>query len=187
MTPNAPTCTAGKGGSSPFLWPRSTSRVRPGASAPPPSRRSRERAELAAHIRQTRAIHAEAVRVRYQPKIDVIKLSRRQQIAALKDRHHDDMQREDEALQVREAEREQGRETLKEQIDAWKKVHREAADPVASPLGIDWTAEAAPAPVRMPGARAPRPACRPTIPAPPLLQTGVRQRPGAVAIGDVGI
>jgi hypothetical protein len=110
-------------------------------------RHERERAGLAAHIRQTRAAQAEAVRARYQPEIDSIKLDRRQQVAALKERHHETMLHEDAALQAREAEREQAREILKQEIDAWKKSQREAADrqpAVASPLGADWTAEAPP-------------------------------------------
>jgi hypothetical protein len=108
----------------------------------------RERAELAAHIRQTRAIHAEAVRVRYQPEIDAIKQSRRQQVAGLKERHHDEMLHEDAALQRREAEREQGRESLKQQIDAWKKAPPESSDrqtAIASRLGADWNAKDEPA------------------------------------------
>jgi MobA/MobL family len=105
----------------------------------------RERAALAAHIRQTRAIQAEAVRARYHPEIDAIKLNRRQQIAALKERHHDDMLREDEILQFREAEREQGREILKQQIDTWKKAQRGIISDrkmvVASCLDTDWNAK----------------------------------------------
>jgi hypothetical protein len=89
---------------------------------------NRERAELAAHIRQTRSAQAEAVRARYQPEIDGIKLRRRQQVSALQERHHDDMLHEDAALQLREAEREQARQILKQQIDAWKKPQRQAAD-----------------------------------------------------------
>jgi hypothetical protein len=108
----------------------------------------RERAALAAHIRQTRAVQAEAVLVRYLPEIDAIKQSRRQQVAALKERHRDDMLHEDEALQLREAAREQARESLKQQINAWKKSPPEPADrqtAVASRLGADWTARDKPA------------------------------------------
>jgi hypothetical protein len=88
-------------------------------------RHERERTELAAHIRHTRAVQAEAVRARYQPEIDAIKLDRRQQVAALKERHRDAMLHEDAALQAREAEREQARHALKQQIDSWKKPPRE--------------------------------------------------------------
>jgi MobA/MobL family len=106
----------------------------------------RERAALAAHIRQTRAIQAEAVRARYRPEIDAIKLTRRQQVLALQERHHDDMLHEDAALQLREAEREQGREILKQQIDTWKKAQRgiisDRQSVVASRLDTDWNAEA---------------------------------------------
>jgi hypothetical protein len=108
----------------------------------------RERAALAAHIRQTRAVQSEAVWVRYLPEIDAIKQSRRQQVAALKERHRADMLHEDEALQLREAAREQAREMLKQQIDAWKKSPPEPADrqtAVASRLGADWTARDKPA------------------------------------------
>jgi hypothetical protein len=108
---------------------------------------NRERAALAAHIRQTRAMQAEAVRVRYLPEIDAIKLTRRQQVAGMKERHHDDMQHEDEALQLREADRDHGRNMLKHQIDAWKKSP-EPADrqpEFASRLGTDWSAKDEPA------------------------------------------
>ena len=104
----------------------------------------RERAALAAHIRQTRAAQAEAVRARHQPEIDGIKINRRQQIAALKERHRADVLREDAALQAREAEREQGRQILKQQIDAWKKSPPETSGrqaAVASRLGADWGAK----------------------------------------------
>jgi hypothetical protein len=84
-------------------------------------RHERERADLAAQARQTRAIQTDSVRARYQPEIDAIKLSRRQHVAALKERHRDAILREDAALQAREAERELGRKILKQQIDRWKK------------------------------------------------------------------
>ena len=107
----------------------------------------RERAALAAHIRQTRAVQSEAVRVRYLPEIDTIKHSRSQQVAGMKERHHDDMQHEDEALQLREADREHGRNMLKHHIDAWKKspepAHRQPE--FASRLGTDWSAKDEPA------------------------------------------
>ena len=73
---------------------------------------------------RTRAIQADSVRARYQPEIDAIKLSRRQHVAALKERHGEAILREDAALQAREAERELGREILKQQIDRWKKQRR---------------------------------------------------------------
>lgn len=89
------------------------------------ARQNRERAALAKRIRDTRAIQTQAVWTRYEPEIDAIKQTRRQQIGALKERHHDDMLREDEALQRREAEREQTREALKQHLDAWKKAQIE--------------------------------------------------------------
>ena len=84
-------------------------------------RHARERAGLAADARQTRVLQADCVRARYQPEIDAIKSSRRQHVAALKERHRDAILREDSALQAREAERERGRAILKQQIDRWKK------------------------------------------------------------------
>jgi hypothetical protein len=90
-------------------------------------RHERERASLAAHI-PSYPHRADRFRpARYQPEIDAIKLNRRQQVAGLKARHHDDMLHEDAALQVREAEREQGRQILKQQIDAWKKSQQETS------------------------------------------------------------
>jgi MobA/MobL family protein len=139
-------------------------------------RHRRERAALAAHIRHTRAIQAEAVRARYHPEIDAIKLNRRQQIAALKERHLDAMLYEDAALQLREAEREQWREILKQQIDTWKKAQRgiisDRQSAVASRLDTDWNAKDDPVPVRMSENRAPEAPRRPAndsvpSPAPP--------------------
>jgi hypothetical protein len=108
------------------------------------ARHRRERAELAAEIRQTRAVQAEAVWVRYEPEIEAIKLSRRHQVAGMKERHHDEMLREDAALQLREAERDQARNILKQQIDAWKKAQRETPSrhaAAASPIATDWNAK----------------------------------------------
>ncbi|PZR89150.1 MAG: hypothetical protein DLM68_06535 [Hyphomicrobiales bacterium] len=101
-------------------------------------------------------LEAEAIRARYQPEIDAIKLSRRTQVATLKERHHDDVLREDAALQAREAERELGREMLKQQIDTWKKSQRDTSDRQTAPasrLGTDWTAKEEPARERMPEQR----------------------------------
>jgi len=88
------------------------------------ARQARERAALAERIRQTRAIQKQAVWLRYEPEIDAIKRDRRLQVSALQERHRDDMLQEDAALQHREAGREQAREALKQQLDAWKKAQR---------------------------------------------------------------
>lgn len=88
-------------------------------------RHRQERRELAAQIREARAVQAEAVRARYQPEIEDTKLKRRQGVAALKERHRDERKREEGTLQAREAEREQDRASLQQQLDAWKKAQRQ--------------------------------------------------------------
>lgn len=121
-----------------------TRRTRAAAWQALAARHRRERAAFAAEIRQTRACQAEAVWVRYEPEIEAIKLSRRQQVAGMKERHHDEMLREDAALQRREAEREHARELLKQQLDAWKKAQRETPTrhvAAASPIATDWNAK----------------------------------------------
>jgi hypothetical protein len=75
-------------------------------------RQRRERRELAGHVREARAIQAEAVQARYRPMIDEIRRERRQQVGALKERQRDEMRREDGLLQTREAERDQDRAAL---------------------------------------------------------------------------
>jgi MobA/MobL family len=107
-------------------------------------RHRQEQAALAGRLRETRAVQAEAVRARYQPQIDDIKSARRQQVGAVRDRHRDEIAREDIALQAREAEREHGRQRLQEQVENWKKAQRdmgrgESSD--ASRLGRDWSSK----------------------------------------------
>lgn len=100
-----------------------------------------ERRELAEEVRQARVSQAEAVQARYRPAIDGIKLERRQQVGVLKERQRDEQYRDDRLLQAREAEREHDRDAMRQRIDEWKKMQRQAGDrqaEVASRLGVEW-------------------------------------------------
>lgn len=86
------------------------------------ARHRQERQERAALIRTEREAQAQAVTARHRPALDQIKERRTQALATLQDHHSGDITREDEALQSREAQREQARETVRQQIADWKKA-----------------------------------------------------------------
>lgn len=92
-------------------------------------RHRQERRLLASRLREVRALQFKAVRTRYEPEIEELKQGRRQQVAALKDRHRDELRRDDALLQSRETDRERDRMILRDHLEKWKRVQRHGSAP----------------------------------------------------------
>ena len=88
-------------------------------------RHKQERRDHAALIRRQRAEQGEAVAARHRPTLEDVKRDRAAKLAALRDHHQDEIDREDRLLQQREADREQSRATVRGQIQRWKTAQRE--------------------------------------------------------------
>lgn len=89
------------------------------------TRHKQERRDHAALIRSQRAEQGAAVAARHRPALEDVKRARTAKLTALRDRHKEELAREDGLLQQREAEREQAREVVREQIRSWKAAQRE--------------------------------------------------------------
>ncbi len=104
-------------------------------------RHRQERRAFAQTVRDARAAQAEAVTARYQPEKIEIAQARTQALTRLAERHSEALVREDRQRQAREAEREQARNTVQQQITTWKQARkgREAEQAkAASQLGKEW-------------------------------------------------
>lgn len=105
-----------------------TRRKRDAARLALSARHKGERATLAGRIRADRHTQAQAVTARYAPELAEITRQRTQKLDGLRERHEQELRGEDALMQQREAEREQGRAAIREQIDNWKRSQRQTEE-----------------------------------------------------------
>lgn len=104
-------------------------------------RQREERRALSQRIKQARETHKKAVEARYAVQLGEVAQQRGKALQSLTERHTREEIEEDQALQQREAEREQARSTVQQQITSWKQAQkgREAKpQKTASQLGKEW-------------------------------------------------